>query len=655
MNAGRSKLVIDRAVFVPSISLLLLLVALAGLFPEGSEQVFKEVQAAIVHYASWYYVMVVAVVLLSVIFFALSRFGNIKLGPDHATPDYSNTSWFAMLFAAGMGIGLMFFGVAEPVMHFLSPPLGEGGTFDSADQAMRLTFFHWGLHAWAIYAIVALLLAYFAYRHGMPLTLRSAFYPLIGERVNGPLGAAVDVFAVVCTTCGIATSLGFGIVQINSGLNYLFGLQVSAGVQVVLIMITMSLATISVVAGLDAGIKRLSEINVTLSVLLLLCVLATGPTVIILQTTLQNLGDYVGEIVSKTTNLYAYNQTDWLGGWTIFYWGWWLSWSPFVGLFIARISRGRTIREFVFGAMLVPGLFTLVWMGFFGNGAIEMILNRGFVELGVAVQENEAVALFKFLEALPMSTLLSFISLCMVVIFFVTSADSGALVLNMLSARGEDETPALQRMIWTGVITLISIVLLLAGGLSALQTAAIATAMPYSVALLLAIWGFAKALQMDAAKRDIIAVQPHLTDTRDWRKRLRTLMQYPEEDEVESFQRETVLPALHEFGEALDRYGQRYRVSDELEQRGAVRLEVLNGAEAAFVYEVRNRAHAMLRPNHAASAVDPAHDGLEFHRAEVHLAEGGQDYCIMGWSREQVAMDVLNQFSQHVQFLQSMR
>ena len=316
---------------------------------------------------------------------------------------------------------------------------------------MRLTFFHWGLHAWAIYAIVALLLSYFAYRHGMPLTLRSAFYPLIGERVNGPWGAAVDVFAVACTTCGIATSLGFGIVQINSGLNYLFGLQVSPGVQVVLIVITMSLATVSVVAGLDAGIKRLSEINVTLSVLLMLCVLFTGPTVIILQTTMQNLGEYIGEIVSKTTNLYAYNPTDWLGGWTIFYWGWWLSWSPFVGLFIARISRGRTIREFVFGAMLVPGLFTLVWMGIFGNGAIEMILHQGFEELGTAVQENEAVALFKFLEALPMSTLLSFVSLCMVVIFFVTSADSGALVLNMLSARGEDETPALQRMIWTGV------------------------------------------------------------------------------------------------------------------------------------------------------------------------------------------------------------
>jgi len=648
-------LVIDRAVFLPSVSLLLLLVAVAGLFPAGSERAFKALQASIVHYASWYYVLVVAIVLISVLFFALSRFGDIKLGPDHATPDYSNTSWFAMLFAAGMGIGLMFFGVAEPVMHFLSPPLGQGGTVDAADQAMRLTFFHWGLHAWAIYAIVALLLSYFAYRHGMPLTLRSAFYPLIGERIYGPWGAAVDVFAVVCTTCGIATSLGFGIVQINSGLNYLFDVQVSPGVQVVLIVITMTLATLSVLAGLDAGIKRLSEINVTLSLLLMLCVLVAGPTVVILQTTMQNLGDYIGEIISKTTNLYAYNPTDWLGGWTIFYWGWWLSWSPFVGLFIARISRGRTIREFVLGAMLVPGLFTLVWMGIFGNSAIELILHQGFEGLGAAVQDNQAVALFKFLEFLPMSTLLSFISLCMVVIFFVTSADSGALVLNMLSARGEDNTPALQRMIWTGVITLIAIVLLLAGGLSALQTAAIATALPYSLALLVAIWGFAKALQLDAAKRDVTAVHPHVTDTRDWRKRLRNLMQFPEEDEVQKFQREIVLPALRDFGEELGEYGLHHRIGNEIAQRGAVRLEVLNGEDIEFVYEVRNRAHPIPEGNNAAVALETLSENEKFHRAEVHLMEGGQDYCIMGWTREQVAMDLLNQYSDHLQFVHSLR
>lgn len=645
-------MVFDQAVFIPAVSILLLLVAAAGLFPERSESAFQALQGGIVHYASWYYVLVVAVVLVSVLYFCLSRFGDIKLGPDHATPDYSATSWFAMLFAAGMGIGLMFFGVAEPVMHFLAPPQGEGGTANAADQAMRLTFFHWGFHAWSIYAIVALLLAYFSYRHDLPLTMRSAFYPLIGDRIYGPLGAAVDVFAIVCTTCGIATSLGFGIVQINAGLNYLFDVPVSPGVQVALILVTMGIATLSVVAGLDAGIKRLSELNISFSLVLLICVLMAGPTLLVLQATMQNLGEYLGEIISKTTNLYAYNPTDWLGGWTIFYWGWWLSWSPFVGLFIARVSRGRTIREFVLGAMLVPALFTLVWMGIFGNSAIDLILNQGHVDLGAAVQENQAVALFRYLEFLPMSALLSFVSLCMVVIFFVTSADSGALVLNMLSARGKDDTPALQRMIWTVIIALTAIVLLLAGGLAALQTAAIATALPFSLALLFAIWGFFKALRLDLARRETTAVQPHVADTRDWRKRLKSLLAQPEETEVQRFQRETVTPALRAFGEELQGLGQRYRLLDEIALRGAVRLEVLNDSdEPAFVYEVRNRAHPL--PGAPPGSVAAMDEQDTFHRAEVHLNEGGQDYCIMGWTREQIAMDVYQQYSQHVQFVQS--
>ncbi len=653
--SGSSRLIIDRAVFIPSVSVLMLLVAVAGVFPERSQRAFQALQDGIVHYASWYYVLVVAIILVSVIYFALSRFGDIKLGPDHATPDYSNISWFAMLFAAGMGIGLMFFGVAEPVMHFLAPPQGEGGTALAANRAMRLTFFHWGFHAWAIYAIVALLLAYFAYRHDLPLTMRSAFYPLIGERIYGRWGAAVDVFAIVCTTCGIATSLAFGIVQINAGLNYLFGLPVTPFVQVILILAIMALATLSVVAGLDAGIKRLSELNISFAIILMLCVLVAGSTVVILQSTLQNMGDYIGEIISKTTNLYAYNPTDWLGGWTIFYWGWWLSWSPFVGLFIARVSRGRTIREFVLGAMLVPGSFTLLWMGVFGNSAIDLILNQGFTDLGAAVQANQSVALFKFLEFLPMTSVLAFVALCMVVIFFVTSADSGALVLNMLSAHGEDDTPALQRMIWTGVITLTAIVLLLAGGLQALQTAAIATALPFSMALLVAIWGFSRALVLDAAKRDLQTVSPHITDASEWRVRLNNIMHHAEEDDVQTFQRQTVVPAFRAFGDELRRYGVEHRLVNEINKHGKVRLEVLNGDEVDFLYEVRNRAHP--KPDHDVSSMAIGDMGGEdtFHRAEVHLLEGGQDYCIMGWKQDQVAMDIMNQYDHHLQFMHSMR
>lgn len=654
-TAGWLEFVIDRKVFVPATLVLLALVVFAGLAPASSEALFADVQSAIVRYASWYYVLVVAIILVSVLLFSLSRYGDIKLGPDHSEPEYSSVSWFAMLFAAGMGIGLMFFGVAEPVMHFLQPPHGDGGDVSAAEHALTLTFFHWGLHAWAIYAIVALLLAYFAYRHNLPLTMRSAFYPLIGERIYGPIGAAIDVFAIVCTACGIATSLGFGVLQINSGLEYLFGIPVSPLVQLLLIVGTMALASVSVAMGLNAGIKRLSEINIALSILLLIGVLLAGPTILLLTATLEGLGLYVSELISKTFTLYAYEPTDWLGGWTIFYWGWWMSWSPFVGLFIARISRGRTIREFTLGAILVPCGFTLLWMGVFGNSAIDLILNNGATELADAVAENQAVALFRFLEYLPFSTLLAGVSLAMVVVFFVTSADSGALVLNMLSARGRDDTPVIQRVYWAAVIGAIAASLLLSGGLGSLQTAAIASALPFSLALLGAIWGFARALGMDADLRDVQTVAPVVDNAGDWRERLANLLSFPEDRNVRRFLRDEVIPTLQALADELAIHDVEAKVSSRFDDHSRVRLEVLSGGEIEFVYEVRCRAHAMPDEKHAGEAIASLAEGDRYYRAEVHLSQGGQDYCIMGWSREQITHDVLNHYSSHLEFLKGLR
>jgi choline/glycine/proline betaine transport protein len=655
-EAGRTPwLLVDKAVFWPATGILLLLVLGAGLLPEQSEAVFQSLQSGIVHYASWYYVLVVAIILISVLVFSLSRFGSIKLGPDHSTPDYNYLSWFAMLFAAGMGIGLMFFGVAEPVMHFLQPPHGEGGSVEAAAEAMKLTFFHWGLHAWSIYAIVALILAYFAYRHGLPLTLRSAFYPLIGERIHGPIGATIDVFAIVCTTCGVATSLGLGVLQINSGLGYLLGIPVGPGAQVLLIILTMGLASLSVVLGLDTGIKRLSELNIVLAIAMLIGVLLAGPTIVILQGTIENIGDYIGTVISNTFNLYAYDPTDWLGGWTIFYWGWWLSWSPFVGLFIARISRGRTLREFTLGALLVPCGFTLLWMGVFGNSAIELILHGGHAELGAAVQENNAVALFRFFEYLPLSALLSSISVLMVIVFFVTSADSGALVLNMLSAHGRDDTPAPQRVFWAALIGLIAIVLLLAGGLSSLQTAAIASALPFSLALLGAIWGFGRALRLDADKRAISSVSPFLVRPEDWRKRLATLLHYPGDGTVHTFMRDTVLPALRDFAAELRQHGVHAEVVNQIQSRGTLRLQTDHGEASDFVYAVVCSAHPMPAAELSGPGPEQLAEQDVFYRAEVHLAEGGQDYCIMGWTRAQIVHDILSQYENHLQFLHSLR
>jgi len=654
MSEKSKGFIIDRQVFVPSATILLILVGFSAMAPESAGGLFQTIQNTIITYASWYYVLVVAVILVTVTAVTFSRFGDIKLGPDHSEPDYSFLSWFAMLFSAGMGIGLMFFGVAEPVMHFLNPPLGDGGTPAAAAQAMELTFFHWGIHAWSMYAIVALILAYFAYRHDLPLTLRSSLYPLIGDRIYGPIGALIDIFAVLGTVCGVATSLGLGVLQINSGLAYLFDVPVSSTVQIILVVVTTILATISVVLGLDVGIKRLSELNIFLAIALLFGVLLIGPTVYLLQAFVQNTGSYLSELVTKTFNLYTYNPTDWIGGWTIFYWGWWLSWAPFVGLFIARISRGRTIREFVLGAMLGPTLFTLFWMTVFGNSGIDLILNQGVTSLGAAVQADSSVALFKFFENFPMSEALSFIAVIMVMVFFVTSADSGALVVNMLCAYGEDDTPAIQRSVWTVFIGLIAIVLLLAGGLGSLQTAAIASALPFSVALLFAMWGFWKALSQDVKKRDALMMQSNQSFDVSWQDRLGNLLQYPTVTGVEDFQNVIVLPALKSFAAELKQQGLTAKVST-VDSNGEARIEVKHGDEVDFIYSVITGE--IVLPNEAlvGDGNDVPSEAQTYYRAEVHLREGGQDYDVMGWTRDQLIEDVLSQYERHLHFLHLVR
>ena len=651
---ARSEFSIDPAVFYPALVLLAIGVVAVVTMPGDGAAVFADLQAAIVKAASWFYVLVIALIAVMVLVLSVSRYGDIKLGPDHAEPDYGFLSWFSMLFAAGVGVGLLFYGVAEPVLHFLSPPVGEGGTEAAAAGAMQLTYLHWGFNAWATYAAVAMVLAYFSYRHNLPLTLRSAFYPLIGDRIYGPLGASVDVFAVICTTCGISVSLGLGVLQINTGLNYLFGVAIDAWIQVLLIFATMAVATVSVIMGLDSGIKRLSEINTVLAVSLLLLILFAGPTALLLSGTLQNFGGYIASVVPRTFDLYVYAPTNWLGDWTIFYWGWWISWTPFVGIFVARISRGRTIREFLIGVTVVPTLFVCLWLGVLGGSGIELILNQGVTELGDAIVDNPAVGLFRFLEFLPATELLSMICLGMIVIFFVTSADSGAMVLNMLSARGRDDTPALQRSIWTLVIAITASVLLLGGGLQALQAATIASALPFAIALLGAFWGFAKSIRVDGAKRQAVSTPaPPPAQAQQWRERLNNLFEYPADSAVRAFQKNTVVPAMQAFTAELAGHCVDAVVVNEADQ--GARLEVYHGNEVDFVYAVQERSHSLPDASIAAKdQVDAIVDG-SFSRAEVHLAEGGQDYDVMGWSEEQIIVDILNQYEDHLHFLHTVR
>ncbi|MDR7016885.1 BCCT family transporter [Acinetobacter sp. 3657] len=429
-------------VFIPTIIVIVLVLLGTISNPELAGQFFSQVLNYVTNTFGWFYMLAVAAFLIFIVGIAMSNWGNIKLGPDHAEPEYSFLSWFAMLFSAGYGIALLFFGVAEPVLHFSAPPQGAPGTIEAAKQAMQISYFHWGFHIWAIYGVVGLSLAYFTFRHGLPLAMRSTLFPFIGNRINGWMGHTVDTFAVLGTLFGIATTLGLSVTQINTGVNYLFpSIPVSIPVQIATILIITLLATFSVVAGMDKGIKRLSVINIGLAVALMLFVFIVGPTLFILQTFVENTGSYLSNLVERTFSLQAYTANDWIGNWTLFIFGWTISWAPFVGIFIAKISRGRTIRQFIVGIMLIPTIFTFLWFSVFGDTALHLILVEGYQSLVQDVQQDKAIALFKLYEHLPLTSLLSFLSVILIITFFVTSADSGSLVIDSLTSGGVTDTP----------------------------------------------------------------------------------------------------------------------------------------------------------------------------------------------------------------------
>ena len=641
---------INPPVFFGAAGLILVFVLFGVIAPEYAGDVFGQVQKWIVDTFGWFYLLAVAIFLVFSIGLALSSYGRIKLGPEHADPDYSYLSWFAMLFSAGMGIGILFFGVAEPIMHFTSPPVGEGHTVESAREAMSITFFHWGLHAWAIYAVVGLSLAYFGFRHDLPLTVRSALYPLMGERIYGPIGHLVDIFAVLGTMFGVATSLGLGVLQVNAGLNYLFDLPESIWVQIVLIAVITLLATGSVVAGLNAGIKRLSELNLILAVALLLFVLAVGPTLFLLQALVQNTGLYLSDVVSKTFNLYAYEPSGWIGGWTLFYWGWWIAWSPFVGMFIARVSRGRTIREFILGVLFVPVGFTFMWMTFFGGTAISMELGELPGVISEAVAANVPTAIFTLFEQLPLSLLASGIATLLVVTFFVTSSDSGSLVIDIITSGGHTDPPKWQRIFWALSEGVVAAVLLLAGGLTALQTASIAGALPFTLIMLVICYGLIKGLRMEGVKRlaQGVPATPMMSGSKvSWQQQLKKLISYPSEAEISRFLAAAVKPALEEVATEIRKSGLEVDVAHEDK---SVQLTVSQGEAQAFVYGVHAVSHLM--PTFAFPEFDAEVDEAKrYYRAEVYLSEGSQHYDVHSYTKEQIIADVLAQYEKHMHFL----
>ena len=486
----------NRPVFITSALLIVGFIVFGSLFGELAGEVFNQLQSFITHRFRWLFIILMNVTVVFSLYIALSRYGDIRLGHQTEHPEYSLLSWFGMLFSAGIGIGLLYWGTAEPLYHFMSPPMGQAETVEAAKQAMSISFLHWGIHAWALYCVVALSLAYFHYRRGLPLSIRSVLYPLIGQKIYGKWGHVVDTLAVFGTMFGVVTSLGLGAMQINAGFSNVFGIPNNVPVQLCLIAIITAMATLSVMMGLDKGIKRLSDINIVLTVLLLGFMLFFGPTQFIIDSFIENIGNYFSQLIPLGFWSEAYSNTDWQANWTIFYWAWWVSWSPFVGIFVARISRGRTIREFIFGVLFIPMLLLFFWFTTFGGSAVHMELmgNYGLIE---AVKADYGSAIFKLIEYYPLTKPLTLVIVVMIMLWFVTSSDSASFVIDMLTAGGDTNPPKIQRLFWALSQGVIAAVLLVAGGLSALQAVAIIAGFPFAIVVFVMMYCLWRGLTRD--------------------------------------------------------------------------------------------------------------------------------------------------------------
>ena len=650
-------------VFYSSAALILVFALVVMGAPEQAGAWLLRAQTWAADSVGWYYLLAMTLYLVFVVVTALSGYGKIKLGADHDEPEFSYLSWAGMLFAAGISITLFFFCVSEPLTHFAQPPQGEAGTREAARQAMQLLFLHWGLHGWGVFALVAMALAYFAYRHNLPLALRSALYPLIGKRIDGPLGYAVDAFGIIATVFGLGADMGFGVLHLNAGLDYLFAIPHNQWVQAVLIALMMGAAILVAVSGVEKGVRLMSDLNMLLACGLLLFVLFAGPTQHLLETLLQNLGDYLGTLPAKSFDLYAYDEpSDWLGGWTVFYWAWWIAWAPFVGLFIARISRGRTIREFVFGVLFIPLGFTLAWMSIFGNSALDQVVGHGVGELARVAVEEPAMAIYRLLETYPWSRAVIGTTVFVSFVFFVTSADSGTVVLSTLSARGgnvDEDGPKWLRVFWGAATALITSGLLFAGSIDALKSAVVLTSLPFSLILLLMMWGLHKAFYLESQRQRARLHSPMPAAGRSsrhgggWRQRLSQAVHFPSRDEVYRFMDSRVRPAMEDVVAQFREKGLRVDTALD-DSHASLSLEIGHGEEHPFLYRVVMRGY--FTPSFAIAGLQARNlNNRRYYRAEVHLAEGSQDYDLVGYSKEQVINDILDQYERHLQFLHLVR
>ncbi|WP_199748493.1 BCCT family transporter [Candidimonas sp. SYP-B2681] len=638
--------------FIGSAVIALGLIVYASIWPQSAAAIFSGANAWIIAEAGWFYMLSVGIFVIFLLGLAMSSLGKVKLGPDDSVPDYKYGTWVAMLFSAGMGIGIVFYGVAEPIMHFAQPPDAVPRSAQAARDAMGITFFHWGVHAWAIYAVLGLSLAYFGYRRNQPLAIRSAFHPIVGDRIHGPLGDCIDIFAVVGTLAGLATSLGLGVSQLNASMNYLFDMPQNVLTQLVLIAVVTALATITVATGLDNGIRRLSELIIIVSGILMLLIVILGPTRFLLGALVENIGIYIHTFVARTFHVYAYEPTKWVGDWTIFYWGWWISWSPFVGMFIARISRGRTIRQFLLGVLFAPAGFSFIWFTIFGDLAIWLDVHVANGQIAQTVAGNMPIALFTVFDFMPWSRLLAWITGLLVAVYFVTASDAGALVVSMITSKGDEEPPLWLRVFWALACGAIAGCLLLAGGLEALQAAAVIAAFPFCILMLIMCYGILKGLRDEITIQEsrTLPTAPLMTSQGglSLRQRLNHIVSHPTKTRANNYIAKEVIAAFDLVASELQKRG---IAAEVVRLDDGAQLIVHHGDEAEdFTYAVR----MISQPIPAFALSDAARGEGEkkrFYRAEVFLNKGGRGYDIYGYNSDQVAADVINHYDRFRHYL----
>ncbi|WP_380167723.1 choline BCCT transporter BetT [Jannaschia sp. R86511] len=648
-GAGPPRPRLKRPVFVGSAVGVVLVALWAMVVPDAAAGTIGSLVGWISGWFGWFYILLATVVLVFVVFLALSRYGHVKLGPQNSTPQFSTFAWASMLFAAGIGTDLMFFAVAEPVTQYLAPPTGEGSTVEAAGEATAWTLFHYGINGWGMYALMGIALAYFSYRMNMPLAVRSVLYPIFGKRIHGPVGDAVDLAAVLGTIFGVATSLGIGVVQLNYGLYLLLGVPEGQGTQIALVAIAVAVAIVSAVSGVDKGIKRLSQLNVLLALGLAGFILLTGRTAFLLNGLVLNVGDFVSTFPGRTLQTFAFDPpVDWLADWTLFFWAWWIAWASFVGLFLARISRGRTIRQFVLGTLVIPFSYILMWISIFGNSAIDAV-RSGDAAFGELAMNTPERGFYTLLMDYPAFTFVAGLATVIGLLFYVTSADSGALVMANLSSRlptPEDDAGAGVRIFWGVVTGLLTIAMLFVGGVPTLQSATIVMGLPFAFVMVLVMAGLYKALRAEMLRGTVPGDQPirgpgaaDRHGSESWRRRVEPAAAYPDEQAAEAYLDEICFPALEQVAAGLRDDGvtaSAHRHDDGGRPAVELRAEVQDGED--FRYRVEpNQAPvpAYLRPAEGL--------GDTYSRLDVD-GSSHTGYDVMGYTHAQLVDDVIEQY-----------